>query len=86
MTFKKSDIPLSNIVFGFGGTPNFEGFSSSQVASGFNFNGVPAYFTPRNSKFMPFAIIDGISGFTKDGNVVLPSSVFAAVNRFIPIL
>lgn len=81
--FSANNVNLSNRVFGFGGTPNFEGFTSSQVASGFNFNGVPAYFIPRNSKFMPFAIIDGISGFTKDGNVILPSSVFAAVNRFI---
>ena len=81
--FSANNVSLNNRVFGFGGTPNFEGFTSSKVASGFNFNGVPVYFTPRNSKFMPFAIIDGISGFTKDGNVVLPSAVFAAVNRFI---
>lgn len=82
MTFKKSDIPLSSIVFGFGTTSNPNGFSGVQVDSGFKSSSNPLYFVPINNTFMPFAGLK-LEGFTKNSVDLLAENSFATVNRFI---
>ena len=82
MTFKKSDIPLSNIVFGFGTTSNPNGFSGVKIDSGFKSSNNPLYYVPINNTFMPFAGLK-LEGFTKNGVDLLAENSFATVNRFI---
>lgn len=74
---------ISDYIFGWGTTPDVDGYYAEVVSSYFKIKDTPVRAVRKNSKFMPFSNQPPISGFSYGGSQLLTADKYAGVLRFV---